>query len=162
MRDISDVFKAAILQRETDEVAVLLLTIEHEDLATPLRLCSNPTPITSRGHEYVFFPFMITRPEEREAQAPQARLVIDAVDGQIVGVLRQIESAPTVTLEIVLASSPDIVEYQSAPMTWRGITYNATTVDGALEGPRIYYAKFPAEDFTPSTTPGVFYGGPNL
>ena len=161
-RTISDVFKEALLQRETDERVVVLLTIEHPDLAEPLRLCLNPKPITSRGHVYSFFPFQITLPEEREDQAPVARLVIDAVDLVIVSVLRQIEAAPTVTIELVLASSPDTVEYQGAPMLWRSIAYTVTTVDGTLQGPRIFYSRFPAEVFSPATTPGVYFGGPNL
>lgn len=151
------------MARDADgEVPLWLLTVTHAQLVDPIRVVLNTKQITSRGNIFLPFPFSLTLPEEREEQAPQAKLVIDGVDRTIVQVLRTIATPPLVTMEFVLASSPDIVELNFPPMRWKGIAYNVTTVEGILEGPRIFFSRFPKEVYSPTTTPGVFFGGPNL
>jgi hypothetical protein len=161
-RDISDVFKEAILQRGTDEILVPMITITHDFLPDPVRVCLNPEGMTSRGNLFLFYPFRFTLPEERENRAPQSKLILDNIDLALVEALRSISDAAEVTLEMALLSSPDFLEYESAPMLWRAIVYNVTTIEGIIEGPRIFYARYPADDMNPSLAPGVFFGGPNL
>jgi hypothetical protein len=163
VRELSAPFLEAILSRTGEgRQLMLLLTVTHVDLPEPIRVCLNTVPITSRGNVFHPYPFRITLPEEREEQASHSKLVIDGVDRTMVAVLRTVSTPPEVVIELVLSTSLDLVEYFSAPMRWRGISYTVTMVEGLLEGPRIFYSRFPRDVFSPNTTPGVFYGGPNI
>lgn len=162
MRELSPEFLASITDRESEEVALILATITHEELPEPIRIVMNGLEVVSRGQTFRFFPFRIVLPTEREDQPPHAKLEIDGVDRAIVAALRQIQTPPGVKVEIVLDSSPDIVEYETPVMKWKGIGYTVDRVEGILEGPRMFYTRFPKDVQSPTTAPGEFFGGPNI
>lgn len=162
MRTFSDEFFRAILARESGEVIVMLMSVTHQLLPVPIRVCVGAPSIVSRGNEFLYYPFQFQAPDEREDVAPQGRLVVDNVDRTILATLRQIDTPPTITVEFVLASSPDIVELAWEEMEWAGIEYDVSRIEGLLQGPKDFWAQFPRDLVTPGNAPGVFFGGPNL
>jgi hypothetical protein len=71
-------------------------------------------------------------PEEGEDRPPRARLTIDNVSREIVLALRQIQAAPTVTMEVVRASEPDLVEASFPFFRLLDVRYDALVVEGEL------------------------------
>lgn len=131
------------MAQETDEVFLPLLTINHESLEEPIRVVRNTENVTSRGHDYIALPFDITLPTDDGETLPVANLQIDNIERTIVSTIRSIDTPPEVTIEIVLASSPDIVEMGLYDMTLQSASYDAFTVEGSLVIEDIMNQQFP-------------------
>lgn len=131
MRTMSTSAVQALMAQETDAVFLILLTIEHETLATPIRVVNNNVNIVSRGNTYQAFAFDITLPNDDEG-LPVAKLTMDNIGLELIETIRTIKSNPTVTIEIILANSPDTVELAIYDMTLKSVQFNAYTVSGDL------------------------------
>jgi hypothetical protein len=146
----------AITAQETGEVFLILITITHDDLADPLYFVNNTENITSRGHEFLGWPFEIALPDEREDALPTVQLRIDNVDRRILEGIRGLPTAPTVLLEIVLASAPDVVEAGPINFTLRGVEYDALVITGTLAPEDVLNEPAMQYSFTPALFPGLF------
>lgn len=155
-RDVSLSLRAAVNAPETDEVFLVLLTVDHAGLAQPIRVTSDAVDTMSRGETFVAFPFELTLPEDGEDRPPRARLRIDNVDRQIVKAVRSIASAPTVLMEIVRAAEPDTVEAVFPDFRLRDVIYDALTVEGELTLESFLAEPYPAATFSPADFPGLF------
>ena len=165
-RDLSSGFLAAIFAQETDEVPICLLTITHQDLSSPIYLCSNPTerisddPLiyatNSRGNQYLFLPFDFTMPDDRYDSAPTVNLVIDNIDRTLIGLLRSISSPASITVEIILASSPDQVEISLPGLQLGNAKMEEHSVTIDLIADPLVNEPFPGGSFTPGAFPGLF------
>ena len=156
MRTLSSAAQAAVFAAQTGEAFLVLLELDHADLATPIRVTSDAVATVSNGDTYTPFPFFISLPGERDDQLSGTQLTIDAVDRSVIIALRSISSAPTVTMQIVLASSPDTIEAGPFVYTLKAATYNASTVEGELAFEDILNEGFPGASFVPTTQPGLF------
>lgn len=142
--------------QQTGEAALILLTLDHDDLGTPLRVTSDQVNTTSRGDTYYAYYFDFQLPVDSGERQPIARLSIDNVDRAILEAVRAISSPLDVTMEIVLGSTPDTVE-----ASWQGfklvrVTYDVLTVSGDLVMENFMSEPYPAGSFTPTLFPGVF------
>lgn len=155
-RALSTTAKTAIFSQETAEVFLLLLTVAHASLPSPLRFVNNQENITSGGNEYVAFPFEITLPDEKEESIPRMKLAIDNVDRQIVQAVRSLTSPPTITLTVVLASQPNTIEASFTGFVLRDVTYNALVVEGSLMLEDVLNESFPQHSFTPNLYAGLY------
>lgn len=155
MRSFSTRALNSIFAPQTDEVWLVLLTITHEDWDEPLRFVNNYDSITSRGELYMAFPFTIELPEQDPEALGEARLTLDNIDRIIVTTIRQIQSPPKVTFEIILADDPDVVEAVFSGLTLRNCSYDAQLVTGTLR-----YEEMVSEpvslEMTPARFPGMF------
>lgn len=156
-RPVSAAFWSAIASERTSEVLLLLVTVDHPDLSEPLRHVYNTEPVTSRGDvfEPTFFQFD-GQDEGEDGILTGAQLTLEAVDRQIIEILREIDQAPTITTEIVLASNPDTVELGPFVFDVVSVTYNSQFVQCELEYRDVMTDEFPADSFTPENTPGLF------
>lgn len=141
---------------QTSEAFVLLLTFAHPDLAVPIRVCNAGDTLWSGGFEFPHFPFEFELPGEVEGAPPTVRLRICNVDRSIVEAIRSIQSPPTVTLSLVMASSPDTIEAGPFEFTLRDATFDAIIVEGGLAYQDVLNEPFPADQFSPTRTPGIF------
>jgi len=155
-RDISPSTRAALYAAETQDVFVILLTIDHPSLAVPIRVCSDSQDTESRANTFFAFPFDLTLPDDEDGRPPRARLVIDNVDRQIVTAIRGLATSPTVLIEIVRAADPDVVEARFSDFRFTNITYDSQAVEGDLSLEDFTAEPFPAACFTPSLFPGLF------
>lgn len=155
-RTLSSPAKAAIFAQETGEVFLHLITISHALLVPSLRFVDNHVDITSRGNVYLGWPFEITLPAERDDAVPNVQIQIDNVDRRIIEGIRRLTSAPQITLEIILASSPDTVEAGPFDMKLRTIEYNALTITGTLAPEDVLAEPYPPFAYTPQYFPGLF------
>jgi Domain of unknown function (DUF1833) len=146
----------AITAQETGEIFLILITITHDDLADPLYFVNNTENIMSRGHEFLGWPFELALPDEREDSLPSVQIRIDNVDRRILEGIRGLLTAPTVLLEIVLASVPDVVEAGPITFTLRGVDYDALVISGSLTPEDVLNEPAMQFSFTPALFPGLF------
>lgn len=112
-----------------DDVAVVLVVIEHPDLLMPLRISSdNKDRISVEPLTYGTFstyadedgltnPFywtgmLVIPPDEEDGGEPQATLLLDVLDTDIVKLLTSTIVRASCRMAIVMASTPDLVEYE--------------------------------------------------
>lgn len=155
-RSLSLAARQGINAQETDEVFLLLLTLDHEDIAEPIRVVNNMEDVISRGDTYIAYPFEIALPDEDPESVARVTLRIDNVDREIVKSLRAIASPLSVALEVVMASSPDLVEAGPFNMTLVSAEYDALTVTGELAFEDVLNEPFPGHAYVPSDYPGLF------
>lgn len=155
-RSVSSLTQQAIHAAETDEAFFVLLTLDHESLAAPIRVTSDAVDTVSNGETYIAYPFSLSLPDDDDSRAPRARLVIDNIDRQIVLAVRSLESAPVVTIHIVRAGDPDTVEASFTDFKLINVTYDAEVVEGELSVEDFTTEPFPAHVFSPSLFPGLF------
>lgn len=146
----------AALAQETDQVFLACLVISHVDLATPIRLVNDAVNLARAAGTYLAFPFQFELPSQDESQLPAVRLLIDNVDRSIVQWIRTLSSPPTVTMDVVLASSPNTVEAGPFAMTLKSAPYDANQIQGELGFEDVLNEPFPKDSFTPSAFPGLF------
>ena len=155
-RNITPAARAALHAPETDDVFLVLLTLDHADMSAPIRVCNNTTDITSRGDIYIAYPFQLTLPDDEDNRPPRARLTIDNIDRQIVQAVRDLTSSPTVTIDIIRAAEPDVVEAQFQDFRFTNISYDSHMVEGDLTVEDFTAEPYPAASFSPSLFPGLF------
>jgi hypothetical protein len=145
-----------MMDQETDEVFLCLLTIEHPSLATPFRFVDDFVNHDSRGNTFLGYPFSITLPDDDPDRLPEAKLDIDNTDRQIVEAVRSLVSPPYITVEVVLAAQPDQVEISFADMRLNQADWDASVVSGALAYEDVLNEQFPGRSFSPDSHPGLF------
>lgn len=149
-------FVEASIADATGEVYLVLLTIEHADLAAPFRLVNNTVAIRSNGQDYEPFPFAFLPPEESEDGVPRATLEIDNVDQRIAAALRKLTSAPTATAQVILASDPDTIERDFPAFRVSSASWDVATVQGTLSARDDSGEPACAWRYTPAQAPGLF------
>ena len=155
-RPLSTTAIRALTAQETGEIFLSLITITHEDLAAPLYFVNNTENITSRGVEFLGWPFEIALPDEREDALPTVQIRIDNVDRRIMEGIRGLTTAPTVLLEVVLASAPDVIEAGPINFTLRCVEYDALVITGTLTPEDMLNEPAMQFSFTPALFPGLF------
>ena len=153
---------------DADDTLITLLTISGDGIAEPIRIADGYTQrisetadevvygVRSRSKDYVFLPIEITLPTEEQEAAPRCSITIHDVTRYLTPIIRSINTAPKVGIELVLASAPDVVEVSMPGFLMGGITYNANTVTAELTVENLTSEPFPAHTFTPSYFPGLF------
>lgn len=155
MRSLSATAIAAAQATETGEVFAFLVTVEHDSLSTPLRFTTNNEEIVSQGEAFIPFPFDVSLVDETPNELPQVTLTICAVDQSLVDDVRRFDTPPKITIELVLTSTPDVIEAAAYQLTWNSVKYNAFVIEGTLGPPDTLTSSFPKERFTPRDFPSL-------
>lgn len=156
MRSLSTVLQRAIYAQDTKEVVLMLLTIAHANLVTPIRVVNNLEAITSQGYTWAAFPFEVSLPIESDDQIPVMTLRIDNVDRQIVTAVRNLQGPPDITLDIVVASQPDIVEATFVGFKLKNVSYDNLVVEGEMRLEEILSEPYPQHRMTPFHFTGLY------
>jgi len=154
-RNLTLAAKQALAASETADAFLILLTIDHPDLAQPIRVTSDGVDTVSRGNIFIAFPFALILPDDSDDRPPRARLAIDNVDRQIVEAIRSIGSAPTVLMEIIRAADPDTVEASFVGFRLTNTRYDELVVEGDLTLESFVAEPYPATIFSPADFPGL-------
>lgn len=124
------------------------------------RISENSTDViygvVSRSKDYIFLPLEITLPQEEEAQAPRSSIVMKDVTRYLIPVIRELKEPPKVKLELVLSSTPDVVEISFDGFYVTNFTYNRDQVTCELQMVNYEREPFPVHSFNPKTFPGLF------
>lgn len=149
-------FIKALIDQNTDQVFLWLLTITHEATGETHRLVSNIDDIVSRGETYLAFPFEFVLPSDDGETLPEIPIVIHYVSDELVALLRKHADGVVVLAEIILASAPDQPEYTIEDLVIKTVTYDAGQVTLTAKVEDLMSQRFPADDFLPRSFPGMF------
>lgn len=157
MRQISQAAMQAILAQQTAEVFVPCLKIDHADFANPIRLAMNTEKLARSDGDYMPYAFQINLPDQRDDTLPQVTLTVDNTDLEVNDAIRTIQGPPTITMDVVMASSPNTVEVGPFVYNLQSVQADANTIQGVLgfeEG--VLSQQVPAQIYTPTNSPGLF------
>lgn len=146
----------AINAPSTGEIFLVLLTLSHALLPSSLYFVNNYANVVSNGITYIAWPFDIPLPELGGDALPQLTLTIDNVDRSIADSIKAITTPIDVTLQWVLASSPNVIEGGPLYFRLRGVEIDMTTIQGTLMFEDLLNEPFPYETYVPATAPGLF------
>ena len=146
----------AMFAQETGEVFLVCLTITHPDITT-LRLVNNTQVVVRTAGTYQPYPMQLSLPAQRDDQLPQVDIVIDNVDREVLRQIRLLAGVPQVTMEVIMASSPDTVEAGPFDFALKSATYDVLAITGTLGyEDDILNQQVPAMTYTPTNSPGLF------
>ena len=155
-RSLSTTAKQAIFAQETSEVFLMLLTINHSDLGSPIYVVSNTEDVLSNGNTFLGYPFYFELPGEDAESLSQVNLTITNVDKLLVAGVRSIATPLDVKLQVVLASDPTVIEAGDFDMKMRDVRYDAFTLTGRCNFNDLLNEPYPAGTYTPADYPGLF------
>jgi len=153
---ISPQARQSLFHSETSDRFIVLITISHPSISTPIRVCSNSQDIISRGQAYYAYPFQLQLPDSTSDQPPKAQLQIDNVTPEIINALRTITTSPTITFEIVRAENLNVVEVSMPNFILNSIQYDALIITGDISVEQYITEPYPAGSYTPGRFPGLF------
>lgn len=166
MRPLSLTMRQAANAEETGQVLAFLITIEHDDLADPIRISSDPTGLlssspllygtVSRGDTFNFLPLTLKLPDDADDAPPAMQLVLDNVGREAIPLLRSVSTPARVSVELVLASAPDDVEAAWPEFDLVNVSYDAGQITLQLTVNALVNEPFPAGTFTPGAFGGLF------
>lgn len=156
-RSLSTRMLIAAMASETGEALTTLITLSHSSFVTPIRVNDSGADLTSRGNVFQNFPFEANYPRDTEEAPPLVTLTICNVSREIVQALRPIAGDRVeATFEVVLADTPDVVEYGPLNFELKSVTYDAFVVEGSLGYEDLLNEPFPADTMTPPRFEGLF------
>lgn len=154
--DLSNPAVASLMAASTSKVWLHLLTISHDDWVTTYRLVDNTENITSRGNVYTAYAFQAVIPAEMADELPRVELAIDNVGQLLIAAIETLQSSPTITLEVILADTPDTVERGPWTFSVRQVKYREQDVKIELSYEPLSTEPFPALRYTPTKFEGLF------
>jgi hypothetical protein len=147
----------ALFAQETGEVFLMCLTLTHSSFPAPIRVVFNNEPITRYAGVFEPAAFEVTLPEDEQDKLPQIQLSIENVDRSISEAVRTIVGRVNVTMELVLASSPNVLEVGPFTFQLMSCTYDAMKLTGVLGlEDDLLNTSFPSLTYTPNNSPGLF------
>lgn len=154
----------------TDELEVVLLLITHPDLDEPIRLSTDPTdrlsiePLaygtqstwqTDDGSPFLFVLASSLLPDDQEEAPAAATITLEAVDNRIAEQLNSTIERATVDMALVLASSPDKLEFETRGLKLIESSGNASEVSLKLSRDPLTSEPWPSARMTRSRFPGL-------
>jgi len=153
---------------ETGITIIMLITIDHADLDSPLYISTDPTTrlsattteivygTTSNGTDYTFLPVRLTLPSEDDEGPGGMRIEMDNIHQDLVPTIRNLTSPPTFNVDIVTSDDVDAILASWPEYLLTNAQYNEQVITGELTLELLYSEPFPGGTFTPSEFPGLF------
>jgi hypothetical protein len=172
MTELSLNFREAAYAQETGVFPIALITLEHDDLAEPIRISTDPTQritelttdsdivygTVSDGETYVFLPIKIRLPDDTDEGPGQMTMEIDNIRQALTESIRSVSTPVSCQVDIVMSNDLDTVEMSWPEFMLFNIRYDAVTVTGTLQIETLTSEPFPAGSFTPGYFPALFQG----
>lgn len=155
-RPISAAAMEAIMAQTTSEAFILLLTFVHSPTLETYRCCLNTEDITSNGNVFTATYFEITLPEDSDRAPQGCQITVDNVDRRLVNMLRTITKPLDVTVQLVLASQPNVVEMEITDLVLREAKWDVYKISGMLASEDPLNQVFPGHLYDQKSFPGIF------
>lgn len=155
--DYSAAAKKQLNATSANDPILLLLEIDHPDLASILRVTNNNEDVTHLTNVFTALPFEITPPDDLSQGQPRAQLVVDNV-GRVM--TQWIEDSgggdgATVRLIQILHSDPDTIEWE-VTMNLYNVSMDMLRVTGTLAFEDFLNMPGVTVTYRPETAPGLF------
>jgi hypothetical protein len=146
----------AVMQPNTGEVFLLLVTFNHSSFPQPIYLVNNLETITSRGKEFMPFPIDLVLPPDDGDTLPSVQITCQNASLELIDEVRSVQGPMSVTIEMVLASSPDFVEASINDLRVASAQYDKNTIQLTATVDDLLNTSFPKEKYQPGNFPGLF------
>lgn len=156
MNTLSSALLSQLLSQESGDPFLTLITLEHPSFTSPIRLVNNVDAIVSRGNTYEPFPVKITLPVDDGETFQEVALQMDNVSLYLLDSIRSVTNQIQVTLEMVLASIPDVVQMSLSELKIGQVIYNAQTIQAKLYLDDFLMSSLTSEKYTPTNFSGIF------
>lgn len=156
-KEYSAQYKSTLAEVNATEAPLLLLEIDHPDLATPVRVVNDSLDLTSNGDFYVAFPFRCTLPDDFENQLPKAKISIDNASRDLMYWIETTGGGKgsTAKFKTVMRSNPDLVEWQ-IQMSLFNVNVNMQEISADLGFENLFGKPAISYRYTPTNNPGLF------
>lgn len=154
-RDLSSNATAGMLAPQTNEIALHLLTITQDSIAT-LRIVDSREDVISNSETFTAAAFNVVMPKQIGNKQGSVRLVLANVARQFTEIIRSLTGPATVRLDIILAATPDVIEVGPIYFQTTTIQYDVKQIVINAAHENILSEPWPADDFTPQNAPGLF------
>lgn len=140
-----------------EETPLVLVEIDHPDLAIPIRVVSDRTNIISNGDEYFGVAFRVALPDDPETGLTQASIEIDNVGRELVQWIdnADLTKPATATLRLIRPSQPNLIEFETT-MFLQDIQITVSVVRGTLTYEDALDTRAVAVVYSRQTSPGIF------
>lgn len=162
IRTLSSTAQAEINRGQIATNYVWLISIDHDDLGSPIRICGNTDDVVSDGDTYTAFELAIPVPQERSEELPLVSLILTNVNNStVLSPLRQLSHQTVdralVTTSIVRADSPDTVEVGPFEFELLSLTARGTRTELSLSYQHQLTANnWPSYKVVPARFPSAF------
>ena len=136
---------------------MLLLVIDHDDLAAPIRITDNNENLSYGGNTYYAWPVKVSLPDETEDAIGTATVTISNVDRAITEALRELATPPSISL--VAAYWVDAAAFDPMVtnlLTLKQVTITAETITGQAGQDDGLEDEVGSVTVTPHEFPGAF------
>ena len=172
MRRLSLNARLALDAPASAEIEVALFVIEHPDLEAPIRLSTDNTERLSvdpliygtrsnwRGADPVTDPYLwivasAVLPGDDDEAPASARLVIENLDAGLGTLLRSFTEPPMISMAVVLADSPDVIEAEWTGLQLASAEITAAEITLTLSRDEVELEPFPPGRMTRLNFPGL-------
>lgn len=146
---------AQIFAQESDDPYLALVTLSHPDLTT-IRLVNNSVDIESRGNTFQAFPMKLKFPVDDGESAKEFTIEFDNVSLELIEEIRSVTTGISVTIEMILASMPDVVQYSQDELVIFSVNYNASRIVAKIILDNFLNTEMTSEKYAPNNFPGLF------
>lgn len=146
----------AVLEQDTGEVFLLLLTFDHKSFPSPIRLVNNLEDIRSRGDLYQAFPLELTLPPDDGDTLPTVQITCQNASLELIDEIRSVQGPMSVRIELIMASTPDWVEASIEDLRVASVQYDKSAIQMTCTVDDLLNTSFPKERYLPSNFPGLF------
>ncbi|MGX9390506.1 hypothetical protein ACWX0K_07165 [Nitrobacteraceae bacterium UC4446_H13] len=152
--------------QNADTFPIVLITLESDDLVTPLRLSSDPTvrfsidPLRygtrSRGEVFEYMLMSALLPDDKQDAQPAAQIVIDNVVPGMIEQVRAVQSIVEARFEIVFSNNPDFVEEAWERFRLTSASFDDQRITLSCGREPLTNEGWPAQHMSQSRFPGLF------
>jgi hypothetical protein len=150
-------FKKTINSVSAAEFPLVLLQIDRDDLAQPIRIINDSTDLVHSGNNYIGLPFDITLPDDPESGIPQAQLSIMNVGRELTVWIENADwsKETTCTLTQVMRSAPNVAEW-SITLTMSDIQMSSKYITAKLGFEDLFGLPAVTLKYSPVVAPGLY------
>lgn len=154
MNDITNELNEQLLSQESGDPFLTLLTLQNG--TTVIRLVSNSSDIVSNGETFTAIPMKLTLPTDDGETARSFKIVIDNIMLDLIVLLRTVVGGVTAKVDMILASTPDVIQMSYENLALSAITYDKTSITATFSLDNFLQIAMTSEQYTPSNFPGIF------
>lgn len=157
--EVSATALRAMLAQETGEVFLVCVTIAHPSFTAPYLLVADQVPLVRTAGTFEPFAFALNLPNEQEDSPPVVQMSIDNIDTEILKSIRNLPAGkrPDIKIEVVLASSPNVVEKGPYDFQFLSTDYDQASITGTIGfEDDILNTAIPGQSYTPTNSRGLF------
>lgn len=152
--EISNEVKAQLFAQESGDPFLTLVTFQNDDFV--VRLVNNSKDITSRGNIFTAFPMTIRLPVDDGQTTRDFQIQMDNASLLMIENLRSVTGKVNVTIEMILASMPDVPQIAFEDLSLSSITYSSQQITATIIFDNFMSIEMTSERYMPTNFPGLF------